>query len=66
VTQSSSGGLGPRVPKPAPPPAPEWRPVPDKPLLEQNERGQLRTRLPTAPVASSPFRIFGGVWVVLP
>jgi hypothetical protein len=28
-----------------------WRPVDGKPHLEQNERGQLRTRLPIPPLA---------------
>lgn len=36
--------LGPKKVPPAPPPPPEWRPVPDKPHLEQNARGQLRTK----------------------
>lgn len=44
--------LGPPIRKPSPllPPRPEWMQVPDKPHLEQNAKGQLRTRLPTPPI----------------
>lgn len=36
-------------------PAPEWRPVPGKPWLERNARGQLRTKLPEPPAHSRPW-----------
>ena len=36
--------LGPPIRKP-PQKRPEWTPVPDKPHLEQNAQGQLRTRI---------------------
>lgn len=36
--------LGPPIRKP-PQQRPEWTPVPDKPHLEQNAQGQLRTRI---------------------
>lgn len=64
--QQGAGPLGPRVPKPEPPAGPEWRAVPDKPHLEVNAQGQMRTRLPVPPLHPHyPFRIPGGVFVVL-
>lgn len=44
--------LGPKVQPPAKPPPPEWEQVPDKPHLERNQAGQLRTcnhQPPTGP-----------------
>lgn len=37
--------LGERV-VPAEPPRKEWTPVPGKPGLEQNQKGQIRTNIP--------------------
>ena len=45
--------LGPPIRKP-PEPKPEWFPVPDKPHLEQNSKGQLRTAIPENELASYP------------
>jgi hypothetical protein len=38
--------FGPKVKPPAKPEPPEWQSVPDKPHLEINRKGQIRTRLP--------------------
>jgi hypothetical protein len=48
--------LGKKIDFPAPP-KPEWRPVPDKPHLEQNAQGQLRTKIPENNAAIWPFSV---------
>jgi hypothetical protein len=35
--------IGPKVPVKPPPQKPEWTPVPGKPHLEQNAKGEWRT-----------------------
>jgi hypothetical protein len=41
--------LGTPVRKPTVDGRPEWRAVPDKPHLEENAQGQVRTKLPLPP-----------------
>jgi hypothetical protein len=50
-------------------PKPEWQPVPGKPHLQVNSKGQLRTNIPANEAASFPAidmtLLEGGAWLLV-